>query len=94
MNIESVIKKNNNKLYDPYIIAEAGVNHEGSIANAYKLIELAADGGADAIKFQTYKADKIASKLSPSYWNLRSEKTKSQYALFKKYDKFWKRNIF
>ena len=91
MNIESVIKKNNNKLYDPYIIAEAGVNHEGSIANAYKLIELAADGGADAIKFQTYKADKIASKLSPSYWNLRSEKTKSQYALFKKYDKFWKK---
>ena len=64
MNIESVIKKNNNKLYDPYIIAEAGVNHEGSIANAYKLIELAADGGADAIKFQTYRAEKIASKHS------------------------------
>ena len=46
----------------PYIIAEAGVNHEGDIDIARKLIEQAKLGGADAIKFQTYKADKIASK--------------------------------
>ncbi len=75
----------------PYIIAEAGVNHEGDIKKAINLIRLAAEGGADAIKFQTYKAGKIASKNSPYYWDLKSESTQSQYQLFKKYDKFWKK---
>ena len=37
----------------PYIIAEAGVNHEGSMDIARRLIDEAAEGGADAIKFQT-----------------------------------------
>ena len=45
----------------PYIIAEIGVNHEGNIDTAKQLIESAARGGAHAAKFQTYKADKIAS---------------------------------
>ena len=40
----------------PYIIAEAGVNHEGSIEIAKRLINEAANAGANAIKFQTYKA--------------------------------------
>jgi len=74
----------------PYIIAEAGVNHEGSMELAKRLIEEAKEGGADAIKFQTYKAETIASKDSPSYWNLSKEPTDSQYQLFKKYDGFWK----
>lgn len=74
----------------PYIIAEAGVNHEGSMDLAKRLIDEAKEGGADAIKFQTYKAETIASKDSPSYWDLRKEPTDSQYQLFKKYDKFWK----
>jgi len=74
----------------PYIIAEAGVNHEGSMELAKRLIEEAKDGGADAIKFQTYKAETIASKDSPSYWDLNKEPTDSQYQLFKKYDRFWK----
>jgi len=74
----------------PYIIAEAGVNHEGDIDLAKRLIDEAAEGGANAIKFQTYKADTIASKNSPSYWDTSKESTKSQYELFKKYDKFWK----
>ena len=91
MSLSNVIINNNNRFYEPYIIAEAGVNHEGDISQAINLINLAADGGADAIKFQTYKADKIAAKNSPYYWDLRSEKTKSQYLLFKKYDKFWKK---
>ena len=54
----------------PYFIAEAGVNHEGSMKDAKKLIDAAKAGGADAIKFQTYKASKIASKNSPHYWSL------------------------
>lgn len=74
----------------PYIIAEAGVNHEGDMDVARRLIDEAKEGGADAIKFQTYKAETIASKDSPSYWDLSKEPTDSQYTLFKKYDKFWK----
>lgn len=74
----------------PFIIAEAGVNHEGDMNLARRLIEEAKEGGADAIKFQTYKAETIASKDSPSYWDLSKEPTDSQYRLFKKYDKFWK----
>ena len=79
------------KLTAPYIIAEAGVNHEGNIDLAKRLIDEAKEGGADAIKFQTYKAHLIASKQSPSYWDTTKEKTKSQYELFKKYDSFWKK---
>jgi sialic acid synthase SpsE len=78
------------KISNPYIIAEAGVNHEGSMDLAKRLIEEAKEGGAHAIKFQTYKADTIASKDSPSYWDLSKEATTSQHALFQKYDKFWK----
>ena len=74
----------------PYMIAEAGVNHEGSLELAKRLIDEAAEGGAHAIKFQTYKAETIASKNSPAYWDVSQEKTDSQYKLFKKYDRFWK----
>jgi sialic acid synthase SpsE len=72
----------------PYVIAEVGVNHEGSMELARKLIELCKEGGADAVKFQTYKAGKIASKHSPSYWDTTKEKCTSQFELFQKYDNF------
>tara|TARA_B100001059_G_C17838713_1_gene590256 strand:- start:5261 stop:6307 length:1047 start_codon:yes stop_codon:yes gene_type:complete len=77
-----------NKFQEPYILAEGGVNHEGSIKNAIKMIDQAAEGGADGIKFQYYKAEKLASIYSPAYWDLKKEKTKSQFELFKKHDKF------
>ncbi len=73
---------------DPYIIAEIGVNHEGDFEKAKKLIYEAKEGGADAAKFQSYKASTLASKNSPSYWDTNKEKTKSQYELFKKFDSF------
>ena len=73
---------------EPYVIAEIGVNHEGSLEKARELIDLASDGGADGAKFQTYKAETLASKHSPSYWNLDDEPTTSQFELFKKYDRF------
>lgn len=75
----------------PYVIAEAGVNHEGDMELAKRLIHEAAEGGAQAIKFQTYKAETLASKDSPSYWDLSKEPTRNQVELFKKYDKFWKK---
>lgn len=78
------------KIPAPYIIAEAGVNHEGSMEIAKRLIDEACEGGADAIKFQTYKAETLAAKDSPAYWDLSKESTTSQYELFKKHDSFWK----
>ncbi|TBN00186.1 acetylneuraminic acid synthetase [Hyunsoonleella flava] len=75
---------------EPYIIAEAGVNHEGSMDLAKRLIDEAKEGGAHAIKFQTYKANTIASRDSPSYWDTTKESTTSQFELFQKYDNFWK----
>ena len=47
------------------IIAEAGVNHNGEISQAIKLIEKAKEVGADIIKFQTFKANQVATKSSP-----------------------------
>jgi len=72
----------------PYVIAEIGVNHEGSMDTAKRLIDLCKEGGADAAKFQTYKASRIASKHSPAYWDTSKEPTESQHKLFQKYDMF------
>lgn len=44
------------------IIAEAGVNHNGSIENAFRLVDKAAEAGADYIKFQTFKAELVVGK--------------------------------
>jgi N-acetylneuraminate synthase len=74
----------------PFLVAEAGVNHEGSMDLARRLIDEAAEGGAQAIKFQTYRAESIASKDSPAYWDTTKEPTLSQFELFSKYDTFWK----
>lgn len=46
------------------IIAEAGVNHNGSLELAKKLIDEAAAAGVDIIKFQTFKAEKLVSRLA------------------------------
>lgn len=80
----------------PYIIAEIGVNYydiavkEGisNIEAAKKMIYEAKNAGASAAKFQSYKAEKIASKNSPSYWDTSKEPTTNQYDLFKKFDNF------
>ena len=44
------------------IIAEAGVNHNGDLNLAKQLIDVAADAGADLVKFQTFRADRLATK--------------------------------
>lgn len=81
------------KNIQPYIIAEIGVNHNCNMKTAFKQINLAKKSGANAVKFQTYKANLIASKFSPAYWDINEEKTRSQYELFSKYDKFGKKEF-
>jgi sialic acid synthase SpsE len=71
-----------------YIVAEAGVNHENDMAVALQMIDEAAGAGADAIKFQSYKARRLASKNSPPYWDRTKEKSASQFELFLRYDRF------
>src|SRR5579871_397758 len=68
------------------IIAEAGVNHNGSIKLAKKLIDEAASAGVDILKFQTFKAEKIASKYSQkaSYQIANTGNDESQYEMLKR----------
>jgi N,N'-diacetyllegionaminate synthase len=69
------------------IIAEAGVNHNGDIETAKKLIDVAADAGVDYVKFQTFKADKLVSKVAKkaSYQQSNSNDVDdSQYNMLKK----------
>ena len=48
-----------------FFIAEAGVNHNGSLKNAFKLIDIAKNAKADAVKFQTFNTDDIILKTAP-----------------------------
>lgn len=48
-----------------FVIAEAGVNHNGDVALAHELVEIAAEAGADAVKFQTFNAERLASDRAP-----------------------------
>ena len=78
------------------LIAEIGVNYYDvaeklniSLMQAAKFMVLSArNAGIKTVKFQSYKAESLAIKNSPAYWDLREECTESQFALFKKYDAF------
>ncbi|MBW2003583.1 MAG: N-acetylneuraminate synthase [Deltaproteobacteria bacterium] len=72
-------------IHDVFIIAEAGVNHNGSVDMAVRLIESAAACGADCVKFQTFKAEHVASKDAPKarYQLKTSDKNESQLSMLK-----------
>ena len=69
-----------------FIIAEAGVNHNGDIGLAYKLIDAAKEAGVDCIKFQTFKTEKVISKNTEmaSYQKENLQNKDTQYEMVKK----------
>ncbi|MBD5438066.1 MAG: acetylneuraminic acid synthetase [Treponema sp.] len=78
------------------LVAEIGVNYYDiakergitPMSAAKLMIDKAVKSGIHAVKFQSYKAESLASKYSPYYWDIREEPTDSQYKLFKKFDGF------
>jgi N-acetylneuraminate synthase len=73
----------------PYIVAEIGVNHEGDFDRAKRMIEAVAQAGGHAAKFQTYKAELLATQASsPAYWDRSEEPADSQFELFRRWDSF------
>ncbi len=68
------------------IIAEAGVNHNGDISTALKMIEVAAVSGADFIKFQTFKTEKLVTASAPkaAYQEIQTGAEGSQFGMLKK----------
>jgi sialic acid synthase SpsE len=71
-----------------YIVAEAGVNHNGDIELAKRHIREAHLAGADAIKFQIYKAEKLVTQSAPIYWKVGNDEGKTQYEVFSKIHNF------
>ena len=69
-----------------FIIAEAGVNHNGSLAKACQLIDVAAACGCDAVKFQTFRTEEVISKNAPKarYQKATTSKNESQFDMVKK----------
>lgn len=68
-----------------FIIAEAGVNHNGNLSNALKLVEIAKGAGANAVKFQTFVAEKLVSKSTSmaQYQKNNINKVTSQFEMIK-----------
>ena len=84
MNYIKLGKKIISNSSSPYIIAEIGVNHEGSISSAKKLILNAKKGGADAAKFQTYKAHLITSNCFKNTTSLKKNNIRNCIGIVKK----------
>lgn len=71
--------------FPTFIIAEAGVNHNGSLDNAKKLVDIAKESGADAVKFQTFKAEDLVTKgAQKAEYQKKLTKECSQFEMIEK----------
>jgi N,N'-diacetyllegionaminate synthase len=69
-----------------FIVAEAGVNHNGSIDLAKQMIDMALEAGVDAVKFQTFKTENLVSKNAPKadYQKFSTGSSESQFSMLKR----------
>jgi len=71
----------------PYFIAEAGVNHNGDLEVAEQLIDVAVDAGADAVKFQTFSADRlVAQEAETADYQEETTDEESQHEMLRRYE--------
>ena len=83
--INNKILKNYGK---PFVVAEAGVNHNGDLTQAFRMIEIAKVSGVDAIKFQTFKADEFCRDKTQmfTYKSQGKEVTEPMFEMFRRYE--------
>ena len=76
------------KDHQPFVIAEVGINHHGELEKAYKMIEVAKASGANAVKFQTFKAEEFVGDVNQTYTykSHGREITESAMEMFKRYE--------
>jgi len=74
------------KMHRTFIIAESGVNHNGDVAIAKEMVDVAAQAGAGAVKFQTFKAEIMISKFAPKaeYQRKTTDENESQFEMVRK----------
>ena len=78
-------------LKSPYVIAEVGVNHDGQLSKAFEIVKIAKHAGADAVKFQTFKAENLSTVNTPkANYQLSRDLPRSHFEMLKslelKYD--------
>ncbi|HOB73481.1 MAG TPA: N-acetylneuraminate synthase family protein [Phycisphaerae bacterium] len=76
--------------YPVYVIAEAGVNHDGDVGLACEMIHAAADAGADAVKFQVFSADRLVTRSAPAaQYQKRAAHAGTQYEMLARLQLSW-----